>query len=114
MTLQTAIIRDGQPMLIPWEEFHVASMIVASAMDSGKGPWPENSRKGITGTDDTTQPIVIDWRTAFMLTTYPIIAMTPLNDGPYTLKAEYTFLDRVNSEIFVLMPGDVLEAYRGL
>ncbi len=41
MPLNTQVIRNGEPLEIHWGYFHVAAMVFAASIDSGKGPFPK-------------------------------------------------------------------------
>ena|ERR1022692_562469 len=116
MPLSTQIIRNGEPLKIHWGNFHVAAMALAAIIDSGIGPFVTNTVEAIFAEnpidDYPNNPIVISGRDAFTLVDYSILAMTPLNEGRYILKNRQHFLDAMDGEDLVLMPGDILTAYR--
>jgi hypothetical protein len=115
MPLNTAVIRDGEPLKIRWGQFHVAAMVIACAVDSGKGPYLENTVEYVYGKplEDLKEPMGINPGEVFRLSMYAAIATTPLNDGNYVLKKDYAFGDPADGEIFTLKAGDELIAYRG-
>jgi hypothetical protein len=117
MPLNTRIIRDGEPLKLPngWGGFHIAAMVVAAALDSGQGPWKENTMTGIYGDDAKPGDLIgISHKDTFSLVSYGVLASTPLNEGSYTLKnGPYNFLDKTDGEEFTLLEGDELHAYRG-
>ena len=111
--MNTQITRDGEPLKIRWGGFHVAAMVLATAMDSGVGPFKVTpSLKSIFGTDDHNEQLKITPRDAFDLIDYSVIGKTPLNEAPYTLKEGYAFVDLTDGEVFELKAGDVLSAGR--
>lgn len=117
MPLITQITRDGEPLTLTWGDFHVAAMVIAAALDSGKGPWAENTIHGIASQweDKLTypaDPLPISFKDAWSICSYPVIAATPLNDGPYTLTKPHRFIDQRDGEVLDLLPGDILSAYR--
>jgi hypothetical protein len=88
-------------------------MTLAAALDSGQGPWESNTIEFIfEGQLPADTPIPVSralWR---RLMSYSVIALTPLNDGSYTLQKNWTFRDPEDGEILALQAGDVLIAYR--
>jgi hypothetical protein len=113
MPLNTQIQRNGQALPIHWGSFHVAAMVLAATFDSGQGPYEDNRPESIIGEKYRPgDPIGIPRNIAFQLTSYGVIATTPLNDGDYTLKAGYVFADATDGEVFELKPGDILSAWR--
>jgi hypothetical protein len=116
MPLATQILRNGERLQLPWGDFHVACMSLAACFDSGTGPTPGPNQvydrpSGFfdcypDATFPVSQPL------AFMLCSYPMLAKTPLGDGPYTLTRRHKFRDVVDGEILTLLPGDVLIAQR--
>jgi hypothetical protein len=88
-------------------------MILASAMDSGIGPFKENTLEAIYPQAEENEQLLISPRDAFDLMDYSVIGETPLNAAPYTLKRGFTFRDTRDGEVFELKAGDVLSAYRG-
>jgi hypothetical protein len=116
MPLNTQIVRNGEPLKLPhgWGGFHVAAMVIAVALDTGEGPWEDNTLVGLFGADANSEdPIGITQKDSFDLVNYGALAATALNSGSYTLKGTYTFIDRSDGEEFILKSGDVLHAYRG-
>jgi len=114
MPLDTQIKRNGKLLAMPegWGGFHVAAMVFAASMDSGEGPFPDNSLMGIYKTDDHSARLGVSQRDVWSLVDYSAIGRTPLNMGSYTLKADYTFVDNMDGEVLDLKAGDVLMAYR--
>lgn len=125
MPLVTQILRNDEPLKPPggWSEFACAAMVLAAAFDSGEGPfegkqepefeWAEGWEwAGKTGADYPNVPCPISAYNSFMLTTYPIIATTPLGREGYTLKNKQSFYDVMLGQRFDLEPGDKLIAYR--
>jgi hypothetical protein len=110
MPLNTQIIRNGKPLEINWGGFHVAAMTIAAAVDSGKGPW---EKEILDKLGKETGPIPITPRVTFSLTSYMVIAATPLNDGEYKLMRDISFIDTTDGELFELKNGDTLIAVRG-
>lgn len=47
MPLATMLVRDGEVLPFPWSNFAIGAAVMASALDSGKGPWPRNTYSGI-------------------------------------------------------------------
>lgn len=120
MPLQTQIVRNGTPLKLRWSEFHISAMVLATVLDSGKGPFAENTLAGIltaeaaASIDYPNDAIPIHPRDTFRLASYPIIGATPLNADTYTLQGRHKFVDTTDGEIFELLPGDELSAYRTL
>lgn len=130
MPLNTQIIRDGEPMSVRWGNFHVAAMAIASALDghaddkaladafekditemrSGArnvNDYPES----LLGPDaDLGIPVPASW--CFQLSDYGALGACGLDKAPVLTK-RYTFWDPSDDEIFTLLPGDKLVAYRG-
>lgn len=127
MPLETQIIRNNKPLPVKWSEFHVAAMVCAAAWDSGQGPWEINEPafeyssgqyKGKSGFDYPEVPAPLSMMNCFQITMYPAIGATPLSREGYVLKNPHKFLDCsglavAGEEIFELLPGDKLVAYRG-
>lgn len=117
MPLSTQIIRDDEPLKLHWGNFHVAAMALASCFDSGDG-------KVIKGPESVYEvdpkmfecypdaPFPVTQSISFALADYGALSTTPLNNGAYTLKSKHAFRDNVDGEILVLLPGDVLHAWR--
>jgi hypothetical protein len=115
MPLETQIIRDGSPLQLSWGGFHVAAMVIAAAIDSGQGPFADNSLTGIYGPDMTLTPdriLGISPRNVWEMESYPAIGSTPLSSDGYELRADYRFGDVTDGEILELKKGDRLIAYR--
>ncbi|HSW91514.1 MAG TPA: hypothetical protein VLG09_02620 [Candidatus Saccharimonadales bacterium] len=113
MPLNTQIKRDGDALIIAWGSFHVAAMIIAASYDSGKGPFEDNTEPEMAVNKETGERgHYISPSDCFLLCDYGHIAMTPLNDGPYTLTRSYTFVDGMDGEVFTLQAGDVLKMWR--
>lgn len=117
MPLNTQIIRDGQELTLRWGGFHVAAMVLAAALDSGKGPFDDNTLAGLyeDGSelpDYPDEPIPVSRKDVFSLMSYGALAATPLGDGRYILKGRHHFVDIADGEDLVLQPGDVLVAQR--
>ena len=112
MPLNTQITRDGKALKISWSEFHVAAMTYASAIDSKEGKLYEAMVEH-DEVPDTSEPLSLPPGVVFQTVMYHVIAATPLNDGPYTLKSEFSFHDPTDGEVFVLKAGDILSASRG-
>jgi hypothetical protein len=132
MPLNTEILRNGKTLKgIRWGDFHVAAMMISSSLD---GPdqgcfkedytvdnpphfqWgkvdahPEWNNKGQESYPEVPMPLSPS--DAFQMVTYPLIGMTPLNSGSFVLKNRHVFCDTSDGEIFELLPGDELRAYR--
>lgn len=122
MPLITQVIRDGKSVPLRWGDFHVAAMVIASAIDSGKGPFKVNTLEGILRPNPGAHaalnyphdPITITPADSFGLCSYPVLAASSLDCGRkgYTLKSEHHFMDSQDGEDFRLLPGDILVAYR--
>lgn len=114
MPLITEIKRDGKAMKLAWGGFHIAAMVYAVTIDSGKGPFKNNAavQEEAKKLMEKQGSIGVTPSDAFSLSMYPVIGATPLNDGPYTMKSEITFLDTADGEVLVLKPGDILSAWR--
>jgi hypothetical protein len=121
MPLNITMKRDGKDIETPQGlgHFHIAAMVFAAAIDSGVGPFPDNSLKGILErADDDVDDLGPDTRVGlspavvFTAAMYGPIGATPLNDGPYTLKEAHKFVDTTDGEELDLEPGDVLHAWR--
>jgi hypothetical protein len=110
MPLNTQIMRDGKNLPVRWGGFHVGAMVLAASWDSGTGPFEDNSPP--TDIDYPTEPCPLSFRDAFSLMSYPVIATTPLNKGEYTLTGTHRFIDTSDGELFELLPGDILRAWR--
>lgn len=116
MPLSTQIIRNGYAMSVRWGNFHVAAMALAASFDTNEGPFSEPAK--IYDVDPRLfecypdAPFPISPTVAFQLTNYSVLAMTPLNKGTYTLNRKHQFSDMADGEIFLLLPGDLLIAYR--
>jgi hypothetical protein len=115
MPLSTQIVRDGKPLELRWGGFHVAAMVYAATIDSGKGPFTDvgEVRAQAKRLMDEQGDIGITPRDAFELADYSVIGTTPLNNGPYTIK-EWTlvFIDIMDGERLEIKPGDVLSMSR--
>lgn len=115
MPLITRVFRDGQPLQLRWGGFHVAAMILASAMDSGRGAFTDTRPEAIVPGWEPGDGILLTRETITPITIGIIsyLSRSPMNDtGMYTLKAEYAFKDDADGEEFILLPGDELAAYR--
>ena len=118
MPLNTQIIRNGQPLQLPWGDFHVAAMALAASFDSPGSSFLSDVN-GIYELDDRAfecypdAAFPIDRDLAFQVCSYPILAKTPLNEGSYTLTKRHRFMDYTDGEILSLYPGDKLIAVRG-
>lgn len=140
MPLNVQILRDGKHVPRSGDFWIVGCMLIAASIDSGKGPFEENTFMGIEGRERPTQwhdpnycsglnqdkedqflctgcakafPIVIG--RAFMCRDihYGTLGMTPLNDGNYTVKnGPYMFVDQMDGQVFTIETGDVLVAFR--
>lgn len=116
MPLNTQILRNGKALSIRWGGFHVAAMALASAFDSGEGPLADITK--IYAVEPALfdcypdAPFPISRSIEFHLTSYSALAQTPLNNGSYTLQYKHQFRDMEDGEIFVLLPGDTLVAFR--
>jgi hypothetical protein len=117
MPLNTQIIRNGEALRLHWGDFHVAAMALAASFDAGTGPVSDPTKvyevepERFACYPDAAFPITR--RLAFELTSYPVLGLTPLNDGMYTLTRKHKFQDLADGEVLELLPGDVLHAYRG-
>ena len=115
MPLHTQVIRDGEALSLPWGGFHVAAMVYAVTIDSGKGPFTDNESvaeqaKGLMAKQGV---IPINRSDSFALMDYGVLAATPLNEGRYTMQhIDLKFLDMTDGEEFEIKVGDELVAYR--
>lgn len=82
MPLQTAIVRNGQPLRLRWGWWHVQVMAEQSALDTG---------------------VTYDPCRMFD---------APVFSGPHTVTTERTFQDPSDGEVLTFLPGDVLQASR--
>lgn len=101
MPLNTAIIRDGEPLKLKWGGFHVASMVYACVIDSGKGPFVDNEsvQKQAIDLMERQGHIAISPKDAFDLASYPVIGQTPMNAADYTMvNHDLKFLDITDGE----------------
>lgn len=125
MPLNTQVLRNNRPRKdIKWGGFHVAAMVCAAAWDSDIGPFVDNSEPEMqepemtTATKDEAEKMFgplghyISPKDVWELMNYGVIAATPLNDGSYTLKKNYTFVDSMDGEVFELKAGDTLKVWR--
>lgn len=106
MPLNTQILRDGKPLTVKWGGFHVASMVLASWFDNDKSPYVNDWKPSPNAV------VKVGPADAFALMDYGQLAASPLGSGEVTLQKEHRFVDAVDGEEFVLLPGDVLIAYR--
>jgi hypothetical protein len=116
MPLNTLIIRNGEPLKIHWGRFHVAAMVIASALDTGEGPFADNTLEGIYGDCKEHHDVLgISPDNVAALMNYQAISTTRMGmTGSYVLKHSYKFCDVADGEEFELLEGDELVAYRGL
>lgn len=131
MPLHTQIIRDGEPLHIEWREATVAAMAIAASLDGpSKGvfdkkytadnpppfAYPEEKNDGpLAGKDQTTYPdtpMPIDPQASFQIAMYPALAVTPLNEGEFTVTHHHKFVDTMDGYEIEFLPGDVLRAFR--
>jgi hypothetical protein len=116
MPLHTSITRDGEQLSLRWGDFHVAAMALASMFDSGTGPCKDPSVVYEAPAEMfecyPDAPFPVTRRIAFELTSYPVLGLTPLNFGAYTLKGKHKFMDLQDGEVLELLPGDELRAVR--
>lgn len=116
MPLNTQIKRDGKMLSLPngWGGFHVAAMVLGSSADSGVGPYEDMPAfvKEARGLMKKQGTIGISPGTVFKLTDYAVIGATPLNAQPYKMKERWKFTDITDGEVFELLPGDELIAWR--
>lgn len=118
MPLETSITRNGKLLQLRWGGFHLAAMILAATIDSGKGPFEDNTLEGLIGKENAgkypQQAISINPADANAIIGfgYPTLFATPLGNGNYTLKSAHRFEDTEDGEILELLPGDVLSAHR--
>lgn len=109
MPLNTEIKRNGETLKVRWGGFHVVAMTIAAAVDSD---WKCLFKNDVRPEKYPFEPIPVGPSDVFHLMDYVHIGMTPLNDGPYTLKSPHKFLDTADGEVFELLAGDVLIAGR--
>lgn len=114
MPLSTQIIRNGEALALRWGGFHVAAMVYAVTIDSGKGPFTDNEQvaKDALRLMEEQEHIGISPRDAFELMDYSVIGATPLNSGNWTMTQRLSFIDKTDGEVLELLPGDVLSAGR--
>jgi hypothetical protein len=112
--LETEVLRNGRRRRdIKWQGFHVAAMIIAAALDSGKGPWEDNTQEGVFGDrvpGYPSEPAPITRSDIWQLVSYPVIATTPLGRGSYVLKNDHRFM--FEGTLFELRAGDELRTAR--
>ena len=117
MPLNTLIERDGKPLVLRWGDFHLCAMVFAASWDSGKGIFEDNTEPPMEEPEYVNKPgrgplgHYIQPSMSFLIG-YHHIGATPLNDGSYTLKKNYTFVDAYDGEILELKAGDVLSMSR--
>lgn len=138
MPLHTQILRDGEALQLGWSDFHVAAMGLAATCDD---PTREDAKMFKVPTDRPSfgewkaefggpdSPIPEEWvgkgaesyplvpcpilpSDAWEIANYPMLALTPLNNGRYTLTREHAFVNCRDGEVLRLLPGDVLVAVR--
>ena len=117
MPLITEIRRDGEQLQLPWNNFHIACMALASSFEAGGNAIaaPEKVYEGMDPRmfdcyPDAAFPVTT--KVAFILTDYGALALTPLNYGEFTLTRKHRFMDVIDGEVLTLLPGDVLRAVR--
>lgn len=113
MPLTTTITRDDQPVPIMWTEAVVAAMVIVASVDNGDDQSIFQQDATLPDFTDPDKPYTIRAQEAFMIPSYPMIGMTPLNHGPYTVTGgPYYFYDPFADQEVVIKPGDVLNAVR--
>ena len=116
MPLITEILRGGEQLKLPWSNFEIACMALASSFEAGEGAirGPETVYELDPRTfecyPDAAFPVT--YEIAFMLTDYGALGNTPLNFGAYTLTRRHKFINQADGRILTLLPGDVLRAGR--
>jgi hypothetical protein len=116
MPLTTQIVRNGEPLKVRWGDFHVAAMALAACFDlqqefiGNPNDVYEKDQPELVCYPDAPFPITN--ALAFYLTSYPMLAKTPLNSGSYILTRKHKFRDLTDGEVLELLPGDELVAYR--
>jgi hypothetical protein len=114
--LLTEIIRNGKPLALRWNEFHVAAMIYACVWDSGMGPFESNEPPDFYDDGEGHEipsryphlPCPITPAESYTVVTRDVIAQTPLGRGKYVLQNEHRFIDMTDGEVLHLLPGDLL------
>lgn len=114
-TLRAQIMRDGNPMVLHWGDFHIAAMIFASVWDSGIGPFLSNEPPDFY---DDGEGHVFPARypelaapitpASFEIIRPDVISETPLRRGRYVLRGEHRFIDMTDGEVLHLLPEDIL------
>jgi hypothetical protein len=117
MPLTTKITRDGEVRTMPngWGGFHVAAMVLTAMAEDPRQESHEKVRDMLRTwhrTNGDEAPMPISPGDAHACMDYGIMATTALNDGPYTVKERHVFVDIQDDEIFELLPGDQLHAWR--
>lgn len=140
MPLNTQVLRNGKPVPGGGNWWIVGAMMIAASIDSGKGPFEENTFMGIEGRERPSEwhdpnycsgldqdkddqflctgcakafPVVIGVSFMNRSVHYGTLGMTPLNDGRYTVKnGPYMFADQMSGKVFTIETGDVLVAFR--
>jgi hypothetical protein len=116
MPLETQIVRNGEALSLHWGDFHIAAMALAAGFDAEMEPLSHPTKiydlppERFACYPDAAFPIT--GSLAFTLSSYPMLAKTPLNEGRYVLKSRHKFLDRADGEVLELLPGDLLIAQR--
>ena len=114
MPLITSIERDGELLQLHWGDFHIAAMVLASSLDSGTGPFTENTPEAVIGHpyEEIDEPIAINRAVCLQLASYPVLSATPMSHDAYVLKRDWSFVDVADGEVLALKAGDALTAYR--
>jgi len=113
MSLNTQIIRNGEPLRVRWSDFHIAAMALVAGFESKQGPLGDMTKIYANELHvHPHMPFPITRGIAFHVASYPALAKTPLNEGHYTLKYGHSFIDMSDGEVFEFLPGDELIAYR--
>lgn len=117
MPLNTQIRRNGEPLSLAWGGFHVAAMVYAVVIDSGIGPFEDNSKVAAEAERLMAEQgeIGVTPADAFGLVAYHVLAATPLNSDDYTMvNVDLKFVDVTDGEVLEIRRGDVLSAGRSL
>ena len=128
MPLEAKVVRDGELLQLPWEsefDYIITAMIITAAMESGKGPLPENTKEWLSShvelvnsQDESVRQFIYgyDWfpitgDLAFTCASYRIVGTTPLGDSTVTLKERHRFKFTTGTKL-ELLPGDELNAVK--
>jgi len=105
MPLNTEIERNGEALKLCWGDFHLNAMYTAAIKESA----PDTPLEGGGKVGDESCKIL-----NFIMGVYYLhIPGCPLVErGEQTLLYQHEFVDPYDGEVFELLPGDVLRAWR--